>query len=473
MGFLREPFRISLLAVLIILNGCQTLQALTGRDLLPVGHSIKADPSPQSATPAAVEPQAVISAVEPQAVISAGESQTASVEPEPHSAPVPPAAAEPVRHEGLRAALLAPLSGPNAALGTALSNAAQLAVFDTADDHLELLPFDTKGTPQGAAAAAAQAIEQGADLILGPVFSQEVKAVAPLARKSGVPVIAFTTDKSALGAGVFTLGFLPEAQVKSVIVQALAEGRVRIGVLAPDTDLGHAVAQSAKNEIAKAGGQAARVQFYDPASTDFRTIAQAFADYAHRKAALAHDKDLLSGRKGRAEQVEQAVMPYDAVLLPDEGVRLKNLASLLTYYGLDPGPVKFLGTMRWDDPALSQEPTLEGSWFAAPPEGPLSAFKAHYVKAFGPLPKAMETFAGGAYDAVALASLLAKKGPGGATVANLTDPQGFAGVDGLFRLLADGTTDRGLAVRELVRGGSREAFPAPERFTPEVSPSPR
>ncbi len=460
-GFLRVPLKISLLAVLIILNGCQTLQAVTGRALPPVGYSIKADESSQ---PPKIEAQPALPA--PVAPSQEAPPQVAAVEAAPEIAK------SPLPHEGVRAALLAPLSGPNAALGAALSNAAQLAVFDTADEQLELLPFDTKGTPQGAIDALAQALDQGVDLILGPVFSAEVKAIAPLARERGVPVIAFTTDISALGSGVFSLGFLPDVQVKTVIDQAQADGRVRIGVLAPDTELGHAMAEAAKAEVAKTGGQLIKLQYYEPGSTDLRPVAQSFADYAHRKVALAHDKDLLSGRKGPAAPAEMAAMPYDAVLLPDEGTRLKNLASLLTFYGLDLGPVKFLGTMRWDDPALAQEPTLEGSWFAAPPEAPLAAFVAHYVKSFGPLPKTMTPFAGGAYDAVALAALLAKKGAGGVSLANLTDAQGFAGVDGLFRLLPDGAADRGLAVRELIKGGSREAYPAPEKFTPAVSPLP-
>ena len=448
---------------MIVLNGCQSLQAMseqiTGQitgQIMSVGHTIKAEEPPQSEVKPAVPPVVAV-----QEVSAPSEAAAAPVV----SSPLPPP------HEGIRAALLVPLSGSNAALGAALSNAAQLAVFDTADDQLELLPIDTKGTAQGAEAAMAQALEQGADIILGPVFSAEVKAIAPLARERGVPVIAFTTDKSVLGKGIFTLGFLPEAQVKTVIDQALANGRGRIGILAPDNDLGHALAEAAKTEIVKNGGQLIRMQFYPVGNNDLRTVAQQFADYAHRKIALAHDKDLLSGRKGQAAQAEQAAMPYDAVLLPDEGVRLKSLASLLTFYGLDPGPVKFLGTLRWEDPSLAQEPTLEGSWFAAVPEGPLNAFQAHYAKAFGSaLPKSMVTFAGGAYDGVALAALLAKKGPGSVTLANLSDPQGFAGVDGLFRLLSDGSADRGLAVRELIKGGTREAFPAPERFTPAAFP---
>ena len=436
----------------MVLDGCQTLQALTGDQAQPGVQPIKAEESLQPAPPAPPPPSEPLAVVAPVAV------------PIPPPNPVPP-------HEGIRAALLVPLTGSNANLGAALSNAAQLAVFDTADDQVELLPFDTKGTAQGALAALDQAVAQGADIILGPVFSAEVKAIAPVARARSIPVVSFTTDKSALGAGIFTLGFLPESQIKTVVDQAQANGRTRVGILAPDTELGHALAEAAKAEIAAQGGRLVRVQFYPTASTDLRGVAQTFADYAHRKAELAHDKDLLSGRKGRATDSAQATMPYDAVLLPDEGVRLKNVASLLTYYGLDPGPVKFLGTLRWDDPGLAQEPSLEGSWYSAIPEAPLAAFQTHYVQSFGTLPKSMVSFAGSAYDAVALVALLTRKGPGNVTVANLTDAQGFAGVDGLFRLLPDGSADRALAVRELIRGGSREVFAAPEKFTAAASPS--
>ena len=370
-----------------------------------------------------------------------------------------------IHHEGVRIALLVPLSGPNANLGTALSNAAQLALFDTADEQVELLPLDTKGTAAGAAAAMDQAVVQGADAILGPVFSAEVKAVLPLAQDRQLPLLAFTTDKSVLGNGVFSLGILPEAQVKTVIAQAMAEGRKRVGILAPDTELGRVMAEAAKAETEKQGGQVVRLQYYPPNSTDLRNVAQVFADYAHRRADMERDKNLLSGRKGHDAAYVQASMPYDAVFVPDEGIRLTSMVSLLTFYGLDPGPVKFLGTFRWDDAAISQEPTLEGAWFAGVAEGPLAAFQAHYVKAFGNLPKPLVSLAGGAYDGVALVALLAHKSPGNITLANLTDPQGFSGVDGLFRLLPDGTSDRGLAVREIIKNGSREAVAAPDKFT--------
>ena len=383
-----------------------------------------------------------------------------------------PAAQVPLPHEGVRVALLVPLTGGNANLGNALSNAAQLALFDTGNDQLELLPIDTKGNASGPQAALDEALAQGADIILGPVFSAEVKAIAPAASDHHLPVLAFTTDKSVLGNGVYTLGILPEVQVKTIIDQAVIDGRKRFGILAPDTELGHLMAEAARDEIGKQHGNVVRVQFYPPNSTDLRAVAQTFANYSHRRVEMAHDKDLLSGRKGPAQPYVPPEMPYDAVFLPDEGVRLKSLVSLLAFYGLDPGPVRFLGTMRWDDIAVAQEPTLEGAWFGAVSEAQLAAFNTHYVKTFGTLPKQLVSFAAGAYDGVALVALLGKSGAAGLNPANMTDGLGFAGVDGLFRLLPDGTSERGLAVREVIKGGSQEIIAAPEKFTPAASASP-
>lgn len=373
---------------------------------------------------------------------------------------------------GLRVALLAPLTGPNASLGAMLSNAAQLALFDTTDDRLELQPIDTKGTAVGAVAAINTAIEQGADLVLGPIFSGEVKAIAPIAQQRHLPVLAFTTDKTAVGNGVYTLGLLPDAQAGQILSAIRAEGRTRIGLLAPDTEYGHAMVDAAQTAAAALGLNVTKMQFYPSSQTDFRALAQSFADYRGRKAELAQERNLLLGRGAKSkDEMASATMPFDALLLPDVGLRLKNLVAMLTYYGIDPGPVRFLGTMRWEDRAISDEPMLQGAWYAAPPQAGLDAFEAHYVKTFGPMPKPLVSLAGESYDGLALAALLDKRGAAlpaneRVTMDKLTDTQGFAGVVGLFRLRPDGGNDRGLAVREVAKDSNPEVVAAPAAFSP-------
>jgi branched-chain amino acid transport system substrate-binding protein len=169
--------------------------------------------------------------------------------------------------------------------------------------------------------------------------------------------------------------------------------------------------------------------------------------------------------RSRAKAGAVAPPPFDAVMMPDSGTRLRSLASLVTYYEVDPDQVKFLGTLLWDDPALANEPSLQGGWYPAPPVAAHQDFEARYAKAFGPLPARAGAIASIAYDATALAAILARHAQGDYSPATLTNPNGFAGVDGVFRLHVDGTSERGMAVREIAKGGPKEISPAPVSFT--------
>lgn len=333
----------------------------------------------------------------------------------------------------VRAALLLPLSGPSAAMGAALLNAAQLALFEVAADNFVLLPIDTKSTPDGALAAANQAVGQGANIILGPVFSAEVKAAAPAARAAGVNILAFTTDRTAAGDGVFLMGFLPRPQVARVVSYARSQGLTRFAALAPDTEFGHAVADALRAAVMEGGGLVTQVEFYDPGAKDFGEPV----------------KRLARGRD------------FQALLLPDDGTRLRNVAALLSFHGLDSAQVRMLGTMLWSDPRLASEPALVGGWFPAPSSATYNGFEQRYAKAYGTKPPRI---AGNAFDATALAAMLAKRAQADFSAATLTMPSGFAGVDGIFRLLPDGTSERGLAVMEITPSGPQEIAPAPDSF---------
>lgn len=357
----------------------------------------------------------------------------------------------------VRAALLAPLSGPYAAWGQAMSNAAQLALFDVADARFNLIPLDTKGTPEGAVQALAQARSQGADIVLGPVFSAEVKAVAEQARQWGMPLLSFTTDRTALGQGVYTLGFLPESQVRRVIAHAMAQGKEKFALLARSDEYGQAVAEAFRTVVPQLGGRVTRVDYYDPQAKDVSAIVRRFTESDSRT-------------QGRDKKDTSPVPPppFDAVMIADDGTRLRTVSSLVTYFEVDIDKTPILGTMLWDDPRLSAEPSLQGAWFAVPAGEPYAEFERRYAAAFGTRPpKAGTLRASLAYDAAALAATLVRQNLD-YSQGTLTNANGFAGIDGLFRLRADGAAERGLAVREIAKSGPRDIAPAPTSFAPPL-----
>lgn len=401
---------------------------------------------------------------------------------QPHQAGAPGSASAPrstvplLSGDSVRVALLLPLSGPNAELGRAMLNAAQLAVFNFADKRFELLVHDTRGTPGGASEAATTAIGDGASMIIGPLLAASVRAVGPQARAANVPVAAFSSDRSVAGNGTYTMGFLPSAEIRRIVAYARSKGVKRFAALAPDNVYGETVIGALEAAVAANGGTLARVQYYDPDTTDFTTAVRSLADYGIRRQALLSQRKELEGRDDevsrralkRLERLQTiGDLPFDALLLAAGGKRLLSIAALLPFYDIDPGKIRMLGTGQWDVPGLGAEPALINGWFAAPSPTARADFINTYKETYGADAPRLATLA---YDATALAAVLARgeNGPDFSPRA-ITMPSGFWGRDGIFRFLPSGIAERGLAVMKVGRRNSEVLSRAPETFQARVN----
>jgi branched-chain amino acid transport system substrate-binding protein len=385
------------------------------------------------------------------------------------AAPPPPAAGRIV------VGLLVPLSGPQAEIGKALLDAAQMALFDMGDEKFTLVPRDTGGTPDGAAKAANAVLDEGAKLILGPLLAAEVTAAAPIARRAGVPVVAFSSDTSVAGDGVFLLGLLPREQVIRVVGFAVAKGRTRFAALVPDNAYGTTVMDALEDAAGNSNGVVTQVERFTPGG-DATEAVKRLANYGARHDALEAQMAGLSvktdevSRQALARLKEMdavGAVSFDAVMIAEGGEKLRGVAPLLPYYDVDTRKVQVLGTALWNDPALGTEPTLVGGWFAAPEPVPRAEFAARFENVTGHRPHGLASLG---YDAVALAAVLARgdQGPD-FSVGALTADHGFAGVDGIFRFRPDGLSERGLAVLEMQRNEFKVLDPAPTAFTKLVN----
>jgi ABC-type branched-subunit amino acid transport system substrate-binding protein len=372
----------------------------------------------------------------------------------------------------IKIGLLLPLSGPSAAIGGALLNAAELAMFDAGVANFALLPRDTQGTADGAERAARAVLGEGAKLILGPFFAAEVSAAAPVARQAGANVVAFSTDEHVAGQGVYLMGFLPRSQVARVVSFARSKGLRRFAAIVPENAYGDAIANLLREAVSGAGGEIVDIESYDPQGNDAAQVVRRLANYETRRNALLAQRQALAGKSDEVSQ--QALQRldsegalggtgFDAVMLPEGGERLLALAPLLPYYDIDPARVRFLGTGQWDDARLGKEPALLGGWYAAPDPSLRADFETRYAKTYGSAPPRIATLG---YDATALAAALAKAG-GDFGAQAITNPNGFAGLDGIFRFRPDGLSERGLAVLEVQRDGPKVASPAPASFVGE------
>jgi ABC-type branched-subunit amino acid transport system substrate-binding protein len=361
-----------------------------------------------------------------------------------------------------RVAVLLPFSAESAAAraeALRLLRAAELALFERGGGNLLMIPKDTQGTPEGARSAALAAAEDGADLIIGPLFGPAVASAARVARQADIPIIAFTTDTTVAGNGVYLMSFPPEIEVARIVEYASRQGVERFAYLGPQDRYGMAVYNALQNTSALTGGYVAAESFY---TGDVEAMSRASARLTADQFEALTPEEALELR--REDWLPSEDAPFQAVILPEGGTRLRALGPLLISQNVDPLVVRFLGTGLWNDPDLLREPALHGGWFAAPDQAARQRFETAFEAEYGSAPSRVASLA---YDAMALAAHL-DGGELGFSRAAIEEAQGFMGADGLFRFRSDGLIERGLAVYELRSRGLRELEPAPLSFEPDA-----
>ena len=392
--------------------------------------------------------------------------------------------------------ILLPLSGPQKGIGDAMLKAAQMALFDLTGPDFELLPFDTQGTVDGARMAAEKAMSDNVALVLGPVFADGVRAASTVTRAQNVNMIAYSTDWSVTSANVFTMGFLPFDQIERLLNAVAADETLqRIAVIAPRTIYGRTIVSAYQALAEERGLETMDILTFDPGTKNLAPAMRAFTQYDDRIAAAtalaqelaekqALEQALEEAQENEAQEDIEAIIelkssedlekeikkikaemepPYDAVLIAAGGENAIAISNLLSHYDLPPRLVKRLGIGLFDDLSLAREVALRDSWFSAPPLKTRRAFEGRYTSLYGKSPPRLATLA---YDSTALAAVLAKRSHGSNAYSRsaITNPNGFAGIDGIFRFLDNGTVERGLAILSFRNGRIVEAQAAPRSF---------
>ena len=351
-----------------------------------------------------------------------------------------------------RAAVLLPLSGKSSAVGEAFQSSAILALQEQPRSSLELMFFDTKGTNEGVIQAWYEAQAQHPDIVIGPIFAHELKALK--SKSPDVPVISFTTDSSLMESGIYTMGVLIPNQIERLVSFMCEKGERQIAVIGPEDKTGELTMNTLSEAIKSCPDMSIKqVSLYSPDSSDFMAVISKLSS------------QLVDPRKTKLTEREQEILAtpieerldFDSLLIFEDGVKLQQLLSLLAYYDISPQIVSFYGLANWQG---MNDKSLIGGYFAATPPAKTAYFNQRYRNSFGTNPPRIATLA---YDAVSLVSVLATQKA--LTAHNLLNPMGFSGVNGRFRLKKDGSNERLLDVFQIVsKRRSQTVSPAPNSF---------
>ncbi len=342
-----------------------------------------------------------------------------------------PVAVEP--SDGMhRVALLLPVTGPDADVGQSIANATALALADTKVTNIRMVTYDTG---LGVAAATQRAIADGNKLILGPLRGDNVIEVAQIARPAGVPIISFSNDVGVAGPNVFLLGHLPNQAIERVVLYAKSKGINRFAGVVASNVYGQRAQSNLTTAVRAAGGILVGIQETNGTAASAEAAARRLSQMG----------------------------AIDAVLVADSGRAAITIVPALRRGGLR--TAKVLGTDLWNiEGTLAGSPPIYGAWFASVSDTLYTQYATKYRARFGKAPLRLSSLG---YDSVLLVARVARDWQPGTRfpVAQLTDPQGFIGVDGAFRFNPNGLTDRMLEVQEVQAGKFVTVSPAPSQFT--------
>lgn len=372
-----------------------------------------------------------------QSQSSMSKSQPIPILPDP--ALLKPALPQKKQGEQTLVALLLPFSGSGQEVGKSIMDAAKLALFDLKAQNIVLRPYDTGADANQVITQAENAIRDGAEVFLGPVFSQSTRAITPLAQQANIPVLSLSNTPEIANHGVYPLGFNPGAQTKFLTEYLVEKGYKKIAILAPNTRYAQLAVESLKQGAHHA--TITREVYYDRSTTRFEEHIQALLGIAPGH--TPNPKDIM-----------------DAIFIPERADKLTQIVEVLGHQGVDFKKIKIFGPDILKEADAHKEILLKGALFAAPDSVEREKFRKRFIDTYHYEPSEIATIA---YDTIALITSFTKEG---LKVSNeaLTQKEGFNGIDGPFKLNVHGEVERRYAIFEVDQGAARIIVPPSRHF---------
>ena len=366
----------------------------------------------------------------------------------------PPREPEAPSEDKIKVALLLPLSGTHKELGTALLNAATLSLFD--NDHkkeIELVIFDSKGTPFGAKDAIKDIILEDIKVIIGPVFSSSTEAIAEIVKNNNMTVLSFSNNMDLIEKqGIFLMGLSFEQQIEKIVDFALEKGKNNFSVIAPNNQYGLTISNILKQTVKNKDGNFITSQLYINTGSNLDSAVKRLVNsYIVSQSAYEN----LEENVDRSEVIidQEHKIYSDTILIAESGEALSKIAEKIKEYNTEERRFQIIGTSGWDKPSTVDDPNLQGGWFAGPDSRPYQKFENHYYQLYGQLPPRISSIA---YDAVYVTTSLINQNKSKRSKDEILTSEdliyyqkGFQGMDGLFRFLPNGAVERNLSVLEV------------------------
>lgn len=352
----------------------------------------------------------------------------------------------------VKVGVLLPLSGNNKELGQSVLNSVILSLFENdQDDNLELVVFDSKGQIKAAKKSMQQIIDRKIKIVIGPIFSNEVEAISSIAQDNNIIVLSLSSNQDlANKKNIFLMGFSPEQQSKRIINYAVDKGKGNFAIITANNKYSIKFASTLKEIIKATNGNLISGNFYFNNNKDLEKASKKAVDSYVISSRLTYknQSDIKDGDKIYANVI---LIPESG---PESGVRLSKITSAINKANINRRDIQIIGSINWDDMAALNDPNLDGEWFVATNPNKYKNFERSYHKVYGQFPFRISSIG---YDAIDVVSRVIKQSSAQELSAkdliNYQSPSnGFDGIDGLFRFLPNGTTQRNFTILQAGNG---------------------
>lgn len=357
-----------------------------------------------------------------------------------------------VNEKKVQVALFFPFSGKNKELGWSLFNSATLSLFENDLNHnIELVLIDSKDTAQESSKAFKEIINRKIKVVIGPIFSSSIEAIAQDAKDNNIAVISLSNNQQLMGkinkdGGIFLAGMMPEIQIDKIVNYAMDRGKFSFAVIAPNNQYGKTITDLFKKIVRNRDGNFITSEFYDSNSKDLDRVVERVINSFSVPSRLTAGKNKL--KKDAVINESDHIYPQ-VILIPESGKILSKIVASIKKQNIDERDFQIVGTNQWDDVSTLNDSNLIGAWFASPENEKFRNFEKAFYQTYSRFPPRISSIA---YDTVAVVAELVDRKKGKTPMiedfTNYNNPpkNGFEGIDGLFRFLPNGLVQRNLAV---------------------------
>lgn len=353
----------------------------------------------------------------------------------------------------LNVGLFLPLSGKLEYIGNSLLNSAELSIFDNNKNNLLINVYDTKGTTFGATDAMNEAIKDGVDVIIGPLLSEETRAIDELAAKNDIVVFSLSNDQELKNStNIFVSGSILGQEIELLISTLINNSITNFVAYLPNNTYGSLVNDILKEKLKAKDANLIKVDFYNSTEDDkmFDTkLIELINSYkASAEYLTKYEENKANGKaNGFLVNDEDKIKPQVLFIADGANVAEKIGISLYKFKEkLDNPDIQLAGLSKLDgDRGVMENPYLDKIIFVGSDYEKYGEFENKYYKVYKAYPTKVASIV---YDLINTIDGFFKKQDGIFVVnkKELLYPFGYNGIDGKFRFLPNGLVERNMFI---------------------------